>query len=209
MTERRRRRAVVGGVALAAAVLIALATLALALGDRGGDGLDLRADPVSPSRDAPRTAGTAHDGTPIDLPASGRPALVTFLFTRCPDICPLATGAIRDALDIAGPEAEDAIDVVAVSVDPDGDTRASVDAFLTRHRMQGRMSYLTGTEEQLRPLWEAWLVAAQPDGEAESVHSARIVLVDRRGRQVGDYPAGVAVPVDDLAADLATLARED
>lgn len=207
MPEPMRRRALIGGLALAAAVLGALLTLAFALRGGGGEGLDLRADPISPSRDAPATIGTGHDGAPIAVPTEGRPALVTFLFANCPDICPLAASAIRRALDQAGPDA-DAIDVVAISVDPAGDTPAAVDAFLERHRLAGRMRYLIGDEESLRPLWEAWLVAAQPEGEPRSIHSARIVLVDRRGRQVGDYAAGIPVPVDDLAADLVTLARE-
>jgi protein SCO1/2 len=130
---------------------------------------------------------------------------VTFLFTDCPDVCPLAAQAISGALDRAGAAAAKKIDVVAISVDPRHDTPASVRAFLRRHRLTGRMSYIVGSASDLRPLWRAWLIAAQQGSATESVHSARVVLVDREGRQAGSYSAGLPIDIDDLAADIRTL----
>src|SRR5690606_18935698 len=125
-----------------------------------GSGPALRADPVEPARDAPATAGRDQDGRPVAVPAEGRPALVTFLFANCPDVCPMAAEQISRALDRVGPAA-DGIDVVAVSVDPAGDTPAAVRRFLARHRLEGRMRYLIGDEADLRPIWDAWYVSAQ------------------------------------------------
>ena len=150
----------------------------------------------------PVTAGRGYDGQPIQVPRPGRPALVTFLFADCADVCPLAAEQIRLALDRVGPAAARQVDVVAVSVDPAGDTGPAVRAFLRRHRLEGRMDYIIGTKEQLRPLWSAWRIAAQPDGESRSLHSARIVLVDRDGRQAESGPAGVPVPVSELTRGL-------
>jgi protein SCO1 len=201
----RRRRAPLIATTLAA--LAAAAVLLIAA--HGGDtGPSLNADPVTPARGAPLTAGTGYDGVAVSAPTPGRPALVTFLFTECPDICPFIAATIRQALERAGGDA-DAVDIVAVSVDPEGDTPASVRAFLTKHGLRGRMDYIVGTRAQLTPLWRAWMVAAQPDGSDVSAHSARIVLVDRRGRQAGSYAAGIPVPIADLAEDLVSLSRED
>lgn len=206
-TARRSRTPLIAAGAIAIAALAAAAVLVLAVGG-GNGGPSLNADSVSPARDAPLTAGTGYDGAPVSAPTPGRPALVTFLFTECPDICPFIASTIRQALERAGDEA-DAVDIVAVSVDPEGDTPASVRAFLDKHGLRGRMDYIVGTRAELAPLWRAWMVAAQPEGSDVSAHSARIVLVDRQGRQVGDYAAGVQVPISDLAEDLVTLARED
>lgn len=150
----------------------------------------------------PVTAGRGYDGRAIQVPRPGRPAVVTFLFADCFDVCPLAAEQIRLALDRVGPAAARQVDVVAVSVDPAGDTGPAVRAFLRRHRLEGRMDYVIGTEQQLRPLWSAWRIAAQPDGESRSLHSARIVLVDRDGRQAESFPAGVPVPVSELTRGL-------
>lgn len=200
---RRSSRLVLGVAALAAAAAAALAVALVGLGASGG-GPALRADPVEPARDAPATAGRDQDGRQVAVPAEGRPALVTFLFANCPDVCPMAAEQISRALDRVGPDA-DGIDVVAVSVDPAGDTPAAVRRFLARHRLEGRMRYLIGDEADLRPIWDAWYVSAQPAGAAQSTHSARIVLVDRDGRQAGAYPAGIPIPLDDLTADIRTL----
>lgn len=191
---------------IGAAALIAVTVLVLSL--RGGDeALALNADPIRPSRQAPLTAGTGHDGEPVSVPADGTPALVTFLFANCPDICPTAARTIRTALNTAGPEA-DPVDVVAVSVDPVGDTPEAVGEFLAKHDLTGRMRYIVGTREELRPLWDEWMIAAQPPGEPSSAHSARIVLIDRDGRQVGSYAAGIPVDADALAADLKAISAD-
>jgi protein SCO1 len=183
---------------------VAALVVALAAAWGGGGGPELRASPVEPARDAPLTRGRDHDGAPISLPIEGRPAVVTFLFAACPDVCPLAAQTISQSLDRLGARASE-IDVLAVSVDPAGDTPDAVAAFLRRHRLEGRTRYLVGTQAALEPIWRSWMVAAQPAGAAGSIHSARIVLVDREGRQAGSYPAGVPVPLDDLAADMEAL----
>lgn len=157
-----------------------------------------------PAAPTPVTAGTGYDGTPVSVPRAGRPALVTFLFAACPDICPRTAREIALALDQAGDAADD-IDVVAVSVDPPGDTPAAVRAFLERHDLVGRMDYIVGSRKELAPLWKAWQVAAQPPGRTVSAHSARIVLIDDEGRQIGAYSAGIPIAVSDLSAQILEL----
>jgi protein SCO1/2 len=203
MDRRNARRIVVVASAIGVAALAALvvALVGIAATDVAPT---LRADPVEPPRDAPATRGRDQDGRPVAVPAPGRPALVTFLFAECPDVCPLAAQEISQALDRVGADADE-IDVVAVSVDPAGDTPAAVRGFLRTHRLDGRMRYLIGSEAQLAPIWKAWLVSAQTSGEARSTHSARIVLIDRDGRQAGAYSAGIPIAIDDLAADIRTL----
>lgn len=200
---RRRRRWPLVAAAVAA---VAMGLLVVLVGFGGGGSPSLHADAVEPPRDAPATAGRDQDGRPVSIPTPGRPALVTFLFANCPDVCPLAAQEISQALDRAGVGPEQ-IDVVAVSVDPRGDTRAAVREFLERHRLTGRMRYIVGSRAQREPLWRAWMIAAQTGDARDSVHSARIVLVDGTGRQVGSYAAGLPINVQDLADDLRSLTR--
>lgn len=207
-TPPSNRRMVLVVIALLV-VAMASAAVAVAVVATRDSGPDLIADPVMPARDAPLTQGTDSEGRPVQVPTQGRPALVTFLFADCPDVCPTITGTIREALDRVGPQA-DGLDVVAVSVDPAGDTPQNVRRFLARHRMEDRMRYLIGSQAELEPIWKAWMVASQPqDGTDQettaSLHSARVVLVDREGRQAGAYPAAIPVPIDDLASDIRTL----
>ncbi|WP_217915388.1 SCO family protein [Miltoncostaea marina] len=182
---------------------------ALALARAGDGGSDPARTGAGPVLHAPATAGRDADGAPVRLPSpDGRPAMVTFLFTECPDVCPLVASRIAAALDAAGPAAG-GIDVVAISVDPPGDTPAAVRAFLDRHGLRGRMRYMVGSRAELEPVWRAWGVAAQTDdrsgGHRESVHSAPIVFIDGDGRQVARYAAGAPYSPADLAREIRLL----
>lgn len=192
-------------VVACAAALGALLTLRAATG--GDDGPALRATPPPALIPAPVTSGTDSTGEPLTVPRAGRPALVTFLFANCPTVCPLVGTQVAAALDRVDPALLEEVDVVAISVDPAGDTPEDVARFLDTHRLTGRMRYLVGTRAELAPVWRRWGVLAQPGGNATaSVHTARVVLVDREGRQVGSYAGGIPIPVEDLAADISTLA---
>jgi protein SCO1/2 len=201
VTHRRALFFVILPLALAAAVALAVA-LGLAASSDGDP--PLRADAIDPPREAPATRGRGADGGRVEL-ARGRPALVTFLFAECPDVCPLLAERIRAALDDLGPGDARGLQVLAVSVDPRGDTPRAVRRFLRTHGLQGRMDYIVGSRAELEPVWQAWLVAAQSGNARESIHSARVVLVDRDGRQVGSYAGGIPFAPADLAADLRAL----
>ena len=190
---------------LVVAALVAAVVVAFGVGGGGDSAPRLNAGAVSPPVPAPRTAGSGADGAPVDLPRDGRPMLVTFLFANCPTVCPLIAQQLSAALDEVGAEASE-IDVVAVSVDPQGDTPDAVRRYLRGHDLEGRMRYIVGSEADLRSLWSDWQVSRQPQQQASlSLHSARIVLVDRDGEQVGRYPAGLPIPPRHIAEDIRTL----
>ncbi len=57
------------------------------------------------------------------------------------------------------------VQIIAVSVDPRGDTPKAVAAFLARHGMTGRMQYLIGSREELARVWKAWGVGSERDAQ--------------------------------------------
>ena len=123
--------------------------------------------------------------------------VVTFLFSTCEDTCPLTAQQIRGALDDLGHD----VPVLAISVDPAGDTPSRARRFLVEQRMAGRMRYLLGTRAQLAPIWRAYGI--QPQGEAYE-HSASTVLVDGSGSQRLGYLTEQLTP-EGLADDLRSL----
>lgn len=150
----------------------------------------------------------ARGGTLDSRELAGRPYAVTFLYTRCPDVCPLIGQEIRVALETLGPSAE--VTVAAVSVDPRGDTPEAVRAWLERQRLPENFRYLIGSEEELRPVWDAYFAAPQtPDRPETSTHTASIWLVGADGRLRTKYSAGAPVPPDDLAHDLRAMLGEE
>ncbi len=135
----------------------------------------------------------------------GSVVVLTFLYTRCPDVCPLMAETLRKAYDSLGDEASETA-FVAISVDPARDTTEEVRRFSEEKGMVDRWSFLTGTEEELKPVWRAYYVAAEPEtntggaldtlsGETEAQavaedigaggyligHSTPVYLIDRSG----------------------------
>ncbi len=127
----------------------------------------------------------------------GRAVVITFLYSTCQDTCPLTAQQIRGALDDLGHD----VPVLAISVDPAGDTQSHVRHFLVEQRLAGRMRFLVGTREQLRPVWRAYGI--QPQGQGFE-HTASTVVVDGEGTQRLGYLTEQLTP-EGLADDLRAL----
>ncbi|MBA2637180.1 MAG: SCO family protein [Solirubrobacterales bacterium] len=130
----------------------------------------------------------------------GRVTIVSFLYTSCTDTCPLTAQQIRIALDALGQD----VPALAISVDPAGDTSRRAARFLRRQGLEGRMRFLLGDRPALARQWRAYGV--QPQGE-DFEHSARVVLLDRRGTQRVVHPVDRLDP-DALAHDIRALQAE-
>jgi protein SCO1 len=144
-----------------------------------------------PSKPAPPIQLRNYLGQPVTLAHyRGRAVLVTFLYTNCPDVCPLITSNLGVALNRLGAGAAK-VQIIAVSVDPRGDTPASVARFLRVHGMVGRMQYLIGSPAQLARTWAAWSVGSTREpGQPQLVaHSALVYGVSASGKVTTVYPS--------------------
>jgi protein SCO1/2 len=132
---------------------------------------------------------------------------VTFLYTNCPDVCPIITSNLRVAQSLMGPAEAAKMQVIAVSVDPYGDTPKTVAAFLARHEMTGRMRYLTGSLHELARVWKAWHVGSERDARQPQFveHTGIVYGVSASGKITTVYasnftPAEIAHDVPLLAS---------
>ena len=121
----------------------------------------------------------------------GRFTLVTFLYTHCPDVCPLIAEHLNTALRrLRRPAATPAFS--PCSVDPKGDTPAAVRRFVAVHHLLPQFRYLSGSAAQLKPVWAAYHVASDPQhGTTAVAHSAFVLLVDPQGVERLVYDAYV------------------
>jgi protein SCO1/2 len=164
---------------------------------------------LSPVAAAPPIALRNYLGQPVNIDAyRGRAVLVTFLYTNCPDVCPLITSNLRVALNLMGSAAARKVQIIVVSVDPRGDTPKAVAAFLSRHGMTGRMQYLIGSAHELARVWKAWGVGSERDAQQPQFinHTGIIYGVTGSGKRLAVYaasfePSAIAHDVPILAAD--------
>jgi len=149
---------------------------------------------IQPARKAPALASLHNaQGQPVNLTSyQGKAVFVTFLYTHCPDVCPLIASQLHNAVSRLGAKANQ-VQLVAVSVDPHGDTPANVTRFLKEHQLTGQMQYLTGSAHELAPVWKAWGVGSARDtGNPEFInHSALVYGISATGKLTTVYAANL------------------
>jgi protein SCO1/2 len=163
---------------------------------------------LTPVTAAPPLALRNYLGQPVDIQSyKGKVLLVTFIYTHCPDVCPLITSNLRVAQNLMPAAVRSRVAVVAVSVDPKGDTPKAIAAFLARHQMTGRMQYLVGSTHELGAVWKAWGVGSERDAAKPEFinHSGLVYGVTASGKRLAIYasnfqPAEIAHDVPLLAA---------
>lgn len=127
---------------------------------------------------------TDQDGAAVGSETlAGRPSLVFFGFTYCPDICPTTLSAISGWLDALGTEAGP-LNAVFITVDPERDDVAAMADYLSffHPAIQG----WTGTPEQIATAAEGFRVKYERvptnDGDYTMNHTAGVFLFDAAGR---------------------------
>ena len=166
---------------------------------------DLRGSRLSPPTHAADFALRDQDGRVVRLSEQrGRFVVIAFLYTHCPDVCPLIAQNLNTALRRLGSKRQ-AVRVLAVSVDPRGDTPVAVRRYVARHRLLPEFRYLIGRRRQLGRVWRDYHIDVQP-GKLDTVgHSAYELLVDREGRGRVLYDSGVRA--NDVVHDVRALAN--
>jgi protein SCO1 len=199
------------------ALIPALAALAVGVSGCGNDGLapQPKAAAASQSRFAGhelRGPASAADfalrdqhGRLIRLSAQrGKLVLVTFLYTHCTDICPVIANQLNQALREMYHQ-RSSVRILAVSVDPVGDTPRAVRAYVREHRLLPEFHYLVGSRGQLTRVWQAYNILVLQRNPESVGHSGYIYLLDRRGKPRVFYSAKATAP--QVAHDLRLLLR--
>ena len=157
-------------------------------GSTGGSGLQGLL--LKPRKPAPALALRNYTGQRVSLTAlRGKAVLVTFIYTHCPDVCPLIVSNLAAAQRGLGKEAGH-LRILAVTVDPRRDTPTAIRTFLAARGATGRMDYLLGTDAQLRRTWKAWDVAVETGpNKLTDGHSAVVYGITASGRMAVVYPS--------------------
>jgi len=163
---------------------------------------------ATPALPAPPLALNNYLGQPINLTQfRGKVVLVTFLYANCPTLCPVIAANLHAAQDLMGSEASH-VQLLAVSVDPRGDTPRAVGAFLKKHDLVGRMQYLIGNARQLSTVWAHWNVGSARDAQQPDLinHSGLVYGIAASGKLTTLYPGNFTPPqiVHDIPGLLAS-----
>jgi protein SCO1/2 len=187
---------------VAGLVMLALTAFAKA------DGSDWQTDlPII--RDAPDFTLVSQDGQTISLTGlSGKVVVVAFIYTWCPDICPMLTANMAKVqADLAGEFGKD-IAFVSITFDPKRDTvevlKEYADAF---DADPAGWFFLTGDETDILDIARRYGVLTFPGVDDTIDHNLITTLVDRRGRMRVQY-SGYSFEPEEMRRDIVALVAE-
>ncbi|MFF7561433.1 SCO family protein [Streptomyces pseudovenezuelae] len=208
----------------AAAALVAAATLTLSACGSGDDsgspvsvvseesGSDKAATVLDQPFEKPDLVLTDTKGAKYDLrkETKGRPTLVYFGYTHCPDICPLTMNNIAVAKKQLPKSEQDKLTVVFVTTDPARDTPAELGKWLKG--IDTEFVGLTGDFATIQASARTLGISIEPThkdkktGKTVSVHGTQVVAFSPRTDQ-GYVLYGEDATVDDYTKDLPKLIK--
>lgn len=131
----------------------------------------------------------------------GRPSLIFFGYTHCPDVCPTTLFEMSEVLRAMGKDAG-GVNAYFISVDPERDTVASMKDYLSS--FDPHVKGLTGDPKAVAKVISEYRVYAKKvplkDGDYSMDHTALVYLMDRDGKFVA--PFNLKQTPQQAAADL-------
>lgn len=142
------------------------------------------------------------NGRPMaDQDLRGKPFLVFFGFTHCPDVCPTTLFEVSEVLRGLGPDAQ-RVAALFISVDPERDTPAALKDYLSS--FDPNVRGLTGDPAAIAAVAKAYRAYYKKvpleGGDYTIDHTALVYLMDKQGRFIA--PFNLRRPPEAAAADL-------
>jgi protein SCO1 len=179
------------------ATLVALVVVSAAI---GFDRIYVRDEGGTPSAvleiGGPFSLVDHHGKRVTDRDYLGKPTLVFFGYTHCPDVCPTTLFELTNQLEELGPDA-DRLNVLFITVDPERDTPEQLALYLSS--FDPRIIGLSGSTEDVSAAMNAYHIYAKKvplnDGDYSMDHTATIAMMNSKGKYVGamHYQAPTAI----------------
>lgn len=143
-----------------------------------------------PAIGGPFTLVDQNGKTFTDADLKGKPTLLYFGYTYCPDVCPTSLLLMENAVEELGPDAAKKVNLVFITIDPERDTPQLMQGYVSN--FGPTIVGLTGTAEQIAVAARAYRVyyqkVASKDGSPYLMdHSSIVYVLDRRGRFVTHF----------------------
>jgi protein SCO1 len=139
--------------------------------------------------------------TVTDRDLKGRPFLVFFGYTHCPDFCPTTMFEISEVLKTLGPDG-DRTRALFITVDPERDTPAALKDYVSS--FDPRVIALTGDAEAIAAVAKSYRAYYKrvplKEGGYNMDHLVLVYLMDKNGRFVSRF--NLNRPVKESAAEL-------
>jgi len=135
----------------------------------------------------------------------GKVVVLDFIFTTCTDVCPIFTANFAQLQRKLNDRYRSDLFFVSVTTDPEVDSVKVLKAYAQRYGADfDNWAFLTGSEAQLKELWNGFSVRVIRKGRGLVQHTSLTTVIDRGGIRRKNY-YGEKWPLKDLERDLLTL----
>lgn len=112
----------------------------------------------------------------------GKVVLVAFVYTTCPDICPLITATMRLVQEGLKEKERESVFFLSITTDPEVDHPQVLKSYARRYGVDfSNWSFLTGELPKLVSVWKLFGVRVQRKGRGLVDHTALTALIDAQG----------------------------
>lgn len=112
----------------------------------------------------------------------GKVVLVSFIYTTCPDVCPLITTSMRLVQEGLRPSERQSVFLLSITADPEVDTPEVLTSYAARYKIDfSNWSFLTGEPQSLIPVWKNFGVKVERKARGLVNHTSLTGLIDKKG----------------------------
>lgn len=155
------------------------------------------------------------DGKTVRFPVDQKDKIIVvgFIFTHCPDICPLTVNNMQLVQKSLKQEGINEVEFLAITFDPERDSIKLLKKFAALREIDEKnFKFLTGTRKEVDSLMGVMRIVAVTgdttmiDGDASYfyTHTDRISIIDRRGFLRKEYQ-GSKANIEEIVNDIKKL----
>jgi|CZKP01.1.fsa_nt_gi protein SCO1/2 len=158
----------------------------------------------------------SQDSSSINFPQDfkGKPFLLGFIFTNCPDVCPLTSHNFQLVQEEAANKGIKGVNFVLISFDPDRDKPWVLKEYAGLRNIDlSNFKLLTGDKDTIKALMKKMQVIAVPGDTSKTpdgdliyfyIHTDRAFLIDKNNRIRTEY-RGSKLDISQAVKDLKAL----
>jgi len=154
-----------------------------------GAALILRGGPAAAAGDAgsiwgadyfPNIPLVTHEGKPVrffDDLIKGKVVAINFIYTSCPDVCPLETAMLREVQEILGDQVGRDVFMYSITIDPERDTPEVLKKYAEKFEVGPGWLFLTGKKDDITLLRKKLgLFSEEKEGDKLEAHSVSGIM---------------------------------
>ena len=135
----------------------------------------------------------------------GKIVVLNFIFTTCTDVCPIFTANLAQLQRKLNDRYGSDLYFVSITTDPEVDSAEVLKAYAKRYGVDfNNWAFLTGSEAQLKPVWNGFSVRVIKKGRGLVQHTSLTTVIDRQGNRTSNF-WGEKWQVKELEKELLTL----